>query len=195
MKRLLLLALFMPLLSFGQKIEFTEMGGISIGEDPSLPPGQALLPDAGLCSRFTASYYFTHFFSLGAVCEYSWWDFNVVSVGATADFQFRWAYMGLDVCYVHLSNLSLAAYNQPQDVVTYKPTIQIGWHLGLRQRLARRLYIKEQLGSYYSSVSNHINNEDYVTRQFRYTDILVGLSYRFPIRKTLHDNVTDNRMR
>jgi hypothetical protein len=186
MKKLLMLLLFIPAVSFGQKLEFTDMAGISIGTQPNIPRNVSLFPDGGLSNRLTASYYFTSFFSLGAIFGINAWGSNQYTLGLTADFQFKWAYVGAELSYLNIQRLTFNA-DDPNVrpyvyYATFDPAVQLGLHAGLRQRLARRLYIKEEMDTYFANVTSNTDNAGNVTNKFRYSAILVGLSYRFPIK-------------
>jgi hypothetical protein len=185
MKKLMIVAILVPTFSFGQKLEFSEMCGISLAQ-PIIAYGTYTWPEAGFSDRFVASYYFNSVFSLGAVFGLDSWESKHFTSGITANAQFKWAYVGAEISRLSMQQKTYQTSdgwnNMVEHVISYHPALQVGAHAGLRQRLVRNVYIREEIDSYWANVTSKTDNLSNVTNKFRYSAILVGLSYRFPIK-------------
>jgi len=185
-----LLSLLVPVLSFGQRFEISEMAGVS----KDAPPNYYFGPSPGYSNQLSFSYYFTKHLSIGAFHDFNNWTPSTNSFGLLADAHFRHFYFGVNVAEEYIGTKTVLEPNIlegyigpwpiPSNMLYYSlkvklnPAISSGAHFGLNQKLSKRFIIKEQIGFSYGNTKGAFMNDSYNFRILCYS-VLAGISYRF----------------
>jgi hypothetical protein len=195
MKKLFILVLFMPLLSWAQGFEFSEMAGYSAPTIPNPSAANVSLVH-GFSNQLTANYYFAKHFSAGAFYELNSWGLLIHSLGITVDAHYRHVYAGLNVSDFNFATAATRNVHETYwgvtDSTTYKyqPSLAYGLHIGYYQRLTPHLGLQAQLGYNVAAIkvqehSPEFNNIGPVTFPngnytvpVTYYYILLGVDYR-----------------
>jgi hypothetical protein len=185
MKKILLLALLFPLLSFGQRFEISEMGGYSNDLANTF-----FQKNAGYSNQVSFNYYFTKCFSMGAYHELDAWKPYTNSGGLMADIHFKHFYCGVSFAALfinattfrpslfELSGPSLPWSGAPPPVVKSNPVMSLGAHLGIDQKVAKHFFVKEQIG-YNTANTKALDFDEFYTAKIHSLSALAGISYRF----------------
>ena len=194
MKNLILLGLFIPFASSGQKFEVSEMGGYSTNF--SIVYGY---DGSGFSNQLSFNYRLAKHFSIGAFYELNLWHPsdrgpNNYSYGIIPEFRSKHFYFGVNAAGLFVNNEHYPTIrwgtNYSSTTVKYMPAFLYGIHTGLNQKISKHIFLKEQVG--YNNtflkreVSNVVSNmqghstytNNYYSQQFVYIYILAGVSYR-----------------
>ena len=194
MKKLIIIALFIPLLSAAQQFECSDMMGCSVPF--SKYPGTDF--NAGFSNQLSAIYLISGHFSAGVTYEFNNWKAKGNSLGITADARFGMVYFGADVSSMYISDAestftSESYFNSPISITSkaiYTPAAVYGIHAGLYQKLGRHLLFKEQAGLKMAHIFG-LTNDPYqlwpgtnasentsISQSFDYYYLTIGLAYR-----------------
>jgi hypothetical protein len=178
MKRLIIIAVFIPLFSSAQKFEVSEMMGYSDEVSHILDVTPSDTKGKGFSNRISFHYYMAKIFSIGALYEFNAWKPSNNAIGIVPEFHFGSFYSGVTISDLFQNKIIFGTPSQ-KHYISYNPSLSIGMHLGIVQTPSKHISIKEQLGFCYSSVSTNV---DYAlpgfTQNLRYFSILVGVAYR-----------------
>jgi hypothetical protein len=180
MKKLIVLALLIPSLSFAQRFEITEQAGGS--QTTSLTNNQTAV--SGFSNQVSVGYRPIKHFSVSAFYELNNWNTHNDCFGLAPDFVTKHFYAGLDLImakYTAITNEDLV------ESENFKTSFGYGLHIGAKQKIYKRLSVIEQVGYDLDEVkANRTSNPGGVaiTVHSAYTETLhiwylrAGLSYR-----------------
>ena len=185
MKKLILIALFIPVMASAQKFDLSEMAGYSIPQNPS----QNTTFNSGFCNQLSLNYNFSRHFSLGLLYEFNEWNAISNALGLVGDWHIHHFYFGVSVTDAFISN---ARFNDITGwgsyPIKYSPSLTIGGHCGFKERLTKRVSLKEQLGSNFAALSGTTPGTTYFnptqtttithSQSLTYFYFLVGIAWR-----------------
>ena len=150
MKNLLVLALLIPSLSFGQRFEVSEQAGYNV-VNSFLGDSN---PIRGFTNQVSFSYHHTKHFSVSAFYELNAWEErkaiidNIHSLGIMPDFTSKYFNAGMSIRLAYLGSVYT-----PYTNYNYKTSLGYGVHIGSKQRIYKRLSAVEQVG--YDRINAH----------------------------------------
>jgi len=194
MKKVILFALLIPNLSLGQRCEITEMMGYGY-PFPSKFYSYAYPYNfrGGFSNQVVFDYYLKKHITLGAFYELNVWNPNNSSFGLKLESHSKHFYIGANIAdvFVNTSDLKVEDWGVKNTIhITYSPSVSLGVHMGLKQKIAKNIFLNEQIGFTTSllkgkETSPQFNNIGPVTfpngpfsETLEYVNILVGVSYR-----------------
>jgi len=146
MIRPIVVALLIPYLSLAQKFEISELGGYS---HPIINAHSTYNFSPGFSDQFSAGYKLTKHLSAGAFYEVNAWNPAPKSFGVYANADFHHYYFGISAaeCFIRNINYKITDWGVSDSTsIKFSPELALGFHLGLRQKLSRNFFIKEQAG-------------------------------------------------
>jgi len=178
MKKLILIALFVPCFSFAQRFEISEQAGYSTTTGFTFF-GDAARRMYGITNQVSAGYCFLRHFSVSAFYQFNNWDNHNNAYGISPDFVTKHLYTGLDLQMTTFSTLTGPNAN-------FNTSWGYGLHIGSKQKIFKGLSCVEQLGF---DVDNETLNARYnpfgVSREYLSVNetsniwyLRAGLSYR-----------------
>ena len=98
MKKLFVLAMFVPIVSFGQKFEISEQAGYSFtSAQPKSELTSIARPNKGISNQITLGYYPVNWFSVNAFYELSFWGTRLNAYGISPELSNKHFFAGIDV--------------------------------------------------------------------------------------------------
>jgi len=174
MKKLLLLFIFLPFLSFAQRFEISETPGYSITSNNFF--------NSGFSNQVGLGFHFTKHFSLTAIYENEWWGTKVSGIGIAPDLNFKRFYFGMDFKEMYTKTYNYSFYG----TIKYDPAFAYGFHIGTKHRIYKHLYFTDQFGLCFINVketnspnTTGLGYEYSQNESFNYFYFRLGLSYRF----------------
>ena len=183
MKQIWVFALFIPLLSFGQKFEVSEICGNSFNKNAFNAKVW------GFSNQLSVNYYFTKYLSIGAYHQLDVWKPYHNSVGLMADAHYKFLDFGVNVAelYTSAENFPLSppdlwagtpSNNYPHSVtIKINPTTSCGFHFGVHQQLTKRLFLKQQFGYTYSDSKSTVLGDN-LSIKINCISAIAGIAYR-----------------
>jgi len=175
MKRLITLALFCPLISFGQSFDISYLEGYRTTKGTEIK------------NRFSdeilVGYHVTKHFEVSAFDELTLWGRDVNTIGAAADVLTKFFYAGVSVKAAKPGNLY---YTKPVEVIKYETAPGCDVHAGSKQKIWKNLSAIEQAAYSIMEIRAHAYSPDHgdlyngtqaVSGCLKYCSVHVGLSY------------------
>jgi hypothetical protein len=206
MKKLWTFLLFVPVFSFGQRFEISEMAGYSNPSYSNMsltvgyrynPPYYSHPPvnfNAGFSNHFSINYFLIKRLSIGAFYELNFWNPNNSSYGLATDVHFKFLYFGANISTLYIKNANYTftdvSYHASSSIQYNAPSVAYGLHAGLSQKLTGRISLKMQAGYNTSSVKGSTNDpylfqlgpgqnpNSQVSVLLHYYYLLAGISYQ-----------------
>jgi|GEM_PF-1857481 len=142
MKKLTLLLLLMPLLSFGQQFEISEQAGMA--RNNMARAGYTFNSGSsptGFSNELALSWHFAKHFSAKGLYEYDGWNTRSKSVGIAPEFTTGIFYCGASISATHFSQINDVMYSQRCSV-----TPSYAAYFGLKERIGRHWSLTQQAG-------------------------------------------------
>lgn len=147
MKKIFILVMLLPVFCFGQRFEVSEIVGYSqnFAKSNLFTPYN---PDkgyfkSGFVNQLSVNYFFSKSVSIGLSYEFMAWKPTFHSVGVNSTVYFKNFFLGATVSMVNASRLEQPKLSYYSDFKSAASATAIA---GFRQKLHKKIYIKEQIG-------------------------------------------------
>jgi hypothetical protein len=190
MKKLILFVLLMPLISFGQNFEVTDLAGYSA--DIPFLGSSSVQQYKGFANQVSLNYHCSKYFSFGAYEQLNAWTPLTNTAGIMAEVHYSYFYFGVNVGELFFNKVTDHEYvgfldnnfsfNPKTGVIsyTYRPNsaISCGLHFGVEYEIFHRFIYKQEIG-YATATSKSEFLGDNSDVKIHALSALAGLAYRF----------------
>jgi hypothetical protein len=140
MKRLIILALFVPFSSFAQRLEIAEQVGYSTTTDFTIDGARVY----GFSNQLSVGYRCLKHFSVSAFYEFNNWNNRNNTYGVSPDFVTKHFYAGLDLQMAKFATITMGSAGFSSE--NFNTSWGYGLHIGSKQRIFKGLSFVEQIG-------------------------------------------------
>ena len=188
MKKLFLIILLAPMLSFGQKFDITDLAGNS----QNTTRNSYFQKYSGFSDQLSINYHISKLFSIGVFHDLTAWKPYTNTFGLIGDVQCKSVFFGMSIgelfpaaktCYMPIvfenSGGNSVGYNY-NPYFTAKPNalLSVGAHLGFEYKLNKYLVYKQEI-EYSAATSREEYLGDNTTIKIRSLSGMAGLMFHF----------------